>query len=169
MRDRKTNEYVWFAVVDERTCDRCLALHGRRFSGPSKRLAALVDGLPAPPLPACRNADDGGCRCTLQLVREGSKSASHLARYPSNWHEIAERVKRLAGYECEHCHSPSVPGRILTVHHIDGDPGNNADDNLVALCQVCHLHFQAKHDPRQMFLLDREEPEWVKRRRGDQG
>jgi 5-methylcytosine-specific restriction endonuclease McrA len=28
---------------------------------------------------------------------------------------------------------------VLTVHHRDGDPTNNRRDNLVALCQRCHL------------------------------
>jgi 5-methylcytosine-specific restriction endonuclease McrA len=28
---------------------------------------------------------------------------------------------------------------VLTVHHRDGDPTNNARENLVALCQRCHL------------------------------
>lgn len=28
---------------------------------------------------------------------------------------------------------------VLTVHHRDGDPTNNRSENLVALCQRCHL------------------------------
>ena len=27
---------------------------------------------------------------------------------------------------------------LLTVAHLDHDPGNNAEDNLAALCQACH-------------------------------
>lgn len=48
------------------------------------------------------------------------------------------------GYNC-----PSVTGYtvytircVLTVAHLDHDPTNNADNNLQALCQHCHL----KHD-----------------------
>ena len=67
--------------------------------------------------------------------------------YPENWQEIARRVRMAAGTRCEKCGSPSIPGRILTVHHLDGNKANCADDNLVALCQVCHLHVQAKYHP----------------------
>lgn len=34
---------------------------------------------------------------------------------------------------------------VLTIAHLDHDTTNNADDNLRALCQRCHL----KHDARQ--------------------
>ena len=30
---------------------------------------------------------------------------------------------------------------LLTVAHLDHDPGNNAEDNLAALCQACHNRF----------------------------
>jgi len=34
---------------------------------------------------------------------------------------------------------------VLTVAHLDHDPTNNADSNLQALCQQCHLRHDAKH------------------------
>jgi hypothetical protein len=34
---------------------------------------------------------------------------------------------------------------VLTVAHLDHDPRNNADENLRALCQWCHLHYDAPH------------------------
>jgi hypothetical protein len=34
---------------------------------------------------------------------------------------------------------------VLTIAHLDHDPTNNADTNLAALCQWCHLH----HDRQQ--------------------
>lgn len=74
-------------------------------------------------------------------------------RYPDNWEQIAARVKRAAGYRCEHCGARhNRRGRVLTVHHLDGDPGNCADENLVALCQVCHLHIQARFTPGQRVM-----------------
>ena len=65
--------------------------------------------------------------------------------YPADWPEIAQHIKDRAGWRCQHCDHPHDPqsGRTLTVHHLDGAPGNCADDNLVALCQKCHLHVQA--------------------------
>lgn len=79
--------------------------------------------------------------------------------YPDNWDEIAEEIKRRAGYRCENCGSESKPGRILTVHHLDLNKANCEDDNLVALCQVCHLSIQSKYRPGQLWLYDR--PQWA--------
>lgn len=65
--------------------------------------------------------------------------------YPVEWVEIATRIKNRAGWRCEKCgHVHEVAtGYVLTVHHLDMDPANVADTNLVALCQRCHLHVQA--------------------------
>jgi 5-methylcytosine-specific restriction endonuclease McrA len=84
-------------------------------------------------------------------------------KYPHNWVEIAEKIKNLAGYRCEHCGSPSIKGRILTVHHLDMNPQNCDFQNLVALCQVCHLSIQARYRPGQQFLI--EKPIWAEKRR----
>jgi 5-methylcytosine-specific restriction endonuclease McrA len=64
--------------------------------------------------------------------------------YPDNWNEIAEEVKKAADYKCKLCNSKSIPKKILTVHHIDSNPKNNTEKNLIALCQKCHLSAQAK-------------------------
>lgn len=44
--------------------------------------------------------------------------------------------------------------RILTVHHLDGDKGNDAWWNTLALCQRCHLQIQGKVDPRVPWFLE---------------
>jgi hypothetical protein len=82
--------------------------------------------------------------------------------YPGDWPEIAERIKRDAGYCCEHCgraHNPEA-GYCLTVHHLDRDKSNCADDNLVALCQRCHLHIQARFLPGQI-VMNFYRPAWM--------
>jgi hypothetical protein len=33
---------------------------------------------------------------------------------------------------------------VLTIAHLDHDIGNNDDGNLAALCQRCHLRYDAK-------------------------
>ena len=65
-----------------------------------------------------------------------------------------------AGNQCIRCNSPSVPGKILTVHHFDGDKANDEWWNLLALCQVCHLHIQGKVDPEIPFIF--EHADWLK-------
>jgi len=95
--------------------------------------------------------------------------------YPINWKQIRERILDRDENECRFCHVPngmkitrdakgnwweasfqdgehfaftghSKPLRIvLTIAHLDHDVSNNADDNLAALCQRCHL----RHDIKQ--------------------
>jgi len=87
-----------------------------------------------------------------------------LAGYPDNWREISAGVKKAAGWRCEHCgHGHDrLSGHVLTVHHLDADPSNNAAYNLVALCQRCHLHLQRLDVGRQGWLFGM--PGWLARR-----
>lgn len=82
--------------------------------------------------------------------------------YPKNWGEIANAVKERAGWCCQHCGAANdrETGHVLTVHHLDGDKSNCDPSNLVALCQKCHLHIQAKYQPGQEFLPGME-PTWI--------
>jgi len=85
--------------------------------------------------------------------------------YPVDWEAIAHRVKSAADWRCEHCghtHDPNN-GYTLTIHHLDGDPGNNADENLVALCQRCHLYWQGCWQPGQL-VMGFARPQWMERR-----
>lgn len=56
----------------------------------------------------------------------------------------SERLKRalvlIRGYECEECGRTQWLGKPipLEVHHIDGNPLNNSQDNLQLLCCNCH-------------------------------
>lgn len=82
--------------------------------------------------------------------------------YPDNWPEISARIRKNAGEKCERCRHPHDPtgGYTLTVHHLDGDKSNNADWNLAALCQRCHLHIQGVVFLPQYYLF--EHSEWFK-------
>lgn len=75
--------------------------------------------------------------------------------YPPDWYSIALAVKVRANFICQHCghsHAPST-GYTLTVHHKDHNTFNNSDDNLIALCQRCHLIEEGKY--RHRLLQDR--------------
>lgn len=87
----------------------------------------------------------------------------NLARYPKDWHAIRGRILARAGRRCEclgECgldHGGRCPERdrtkarqargliVLTVAHLDHTPENNAPDNLRAMCQRCHLRYDATH------------------------
>ena len=77
--------------------------------------------------------------------------------YPANWPAISQRIRfDRADGRCERCgrhHGELVPGWkpgritrvVLTTAHLDHDPTNNADENLAALCQRCHLAHDLDH------------------------
>lgn len=80
--------------------------------------------------------------------------------YNDDGKEKRRAAREAAGFKCIRCASPSVPGRILTTHHFDGDKANDEWWNLMALCQVCHLQIQGRVDPEVPWFL--EHSEWMK-------
>jgi len=103
------------------------------------------------------------------------------ATYPAAWHtgDIQREIYARAGWRCEHCGMLFEPGTtkavtarntngqpvILTVHHLDGNPANCAWENLVAVCQRCHLHIQAVWRPGGVLPAHwPQPPEWIKAR-----
>jgi hypothetical protein len=86
-------------------------------------------------------------------------------RYPLDWAQISLRIRfDRAGGRCEcegECGRGTHTGRcpneagglaygtkkrvILTVAHLDHTPENCADENLRAMCQGCHLHYDIEH------------------------
>ena len=82
-------------------------------------------------------------------------SPENKALYPKDWNEISWRIRfeRAKGF-CEHNDCTAEQGRqhpitgslvILTVAHLDHNPANCDDDNLEAMCQRCHLRYDAHH------------------------
>lgn len=87
------------------------------------------------------------------------------ARYPQDWKQISHRIRfeRADGVcECEgECGRNTHTGRcpnyhgghaygtnslvVLTVAHLNHIPEDCADDNLKAMCQGCHLHYDREH------------------------
>jgi hypothetical protein len=86
------------------------------------------------------------------------------ARYPRNWRSISDRIRfeRAARRcectgECRTGHTGRCDARhgtanprtgsivVLTVAHLDHTPENCADENLRAMCQGCHLAYDAEH------------------------
>jgi hypothetical protein len=82
------------------------------------------------------------------------------ARYPADWKAIRARILERAGDRCELCFLPNggavargpdgypfppydtggkkVVTIVLTIAHINQQPEDNRDVNLLALCQRCH-------------------------------
>lgn len=89
--------------------------------------------------------------------------AENKSRYPKNWKQIRESILERANNRCEFCgienhiykdvtvtdkHGGYVAKRVyvvLTIAHLDHTPENCDPSNLRALCQKCHLTYDAKH------------------------
>jgi hypothetical protein len=85
-------------------------------------------------------------------------------RYPANWPEVSKAIKERAGWRCEcegECGKSHLSGRcanwhgiesvdtqnkvVLTTAHLDHQPENCDPANLKAMCQGCHLRYDAPH------------------------
>jgi hypothetical protein len=78
-------------------------------------------------------------------------------KYPANWKtEIRPRILNRAKFCCEWCGAPNhaphpETGKyvVLTIAHIlNPDPMDCRDENLAALCQRCHLSYDARMHAR---------------------
>lgn len=66
--------------------------------------------------------------------------ARNKHRYPDNWSYLATAVKDRAAWTCEGCGAPHGPSpHILTGHHLNHEPGDCGESNLLTCCQRCHL------------------------------
>jgi 5-methylcytosine-specific restriction endonuclease McrA len=72
--------------------------------------------------------------------------------YPKDWKAIVSQRKTEVGNRCELCeadngqpHWKTGSRVVLTMHHIDRDKRNNSRQNLVLLCQRCHLRLDLEH------------------------
>ena len=92
------------------------------------------------------------------------------ARYPRDWKRIADAIRERAGQCCEG--SPAYPDCrakngeahpvtgskvVLTVAHLDHTPEHCDPQNLKALCQRCHLNYDAKHHAQTAWKTRRQE------------
>ncbi len=71
-------------------------------------------------------------------------------RYPPNWPSISLRIRARDGWRCRWCdtggalfHPQTLRPIRLTAMHLDRDPSNNEDWNLVCACRSCHVAYDA--------------------------
>ena len=103
-------------------------------------------------------------------------------RYPPNWRAIRAAILERAGDRCEQCGIPNRAWRnnatgqwtedvgladawmldgdkitriVLTVAHLDHAPEHNDPANLRALCQRCHLAYDADHHAQTAYRTRR--------------
>lgn len=71
--------------------------------------------------------------------------------YPPNWREISNAVRERANYRCEHCGAAHrwfhpITGSVvfLQAAHKNHEPSDCRDENLLCLCQRCHLIYDVR-------------------------
>ncbi len=71
-------------------------------------------------------------------------------RYPVNWSAISRQIRERDGQRCRWCGAGEAlfdldTGRsvLLTTMHLDGDPMNCENWNLVTACRPCHAAYDA--------------------------
>lgn len=75
-----------------------------------------------------------------------------ISKYPPDWKAISLRIRERDGWRCKFCGAengkpnPQTGSKVvLTVAHLNHDTTDNSDENLAALCQKCHLTYDAQH------------------------
>ena len=73
--------------------------------------------------------------------------------YPVTWNfRLREMIRERDGRTCQVC-GTKENGTRLSVHHIDYDKANIAQQNLVALCHGCHVNTNSRREEWIKFFL----------------
>ena len=75
-----------------------------------------------------------------------------MRRYPSNWGDIAGRVRRRDGYRCRRCSRTDLPLHVDHVWPLSRG-GPNFQWNLRTLCEDCHTR-RHPHMMRRVSILN---------------
>ena len=78
---------------------------------------------------------------------------------------ISDKMKQMLGNKCEFCGVENYSTRVgwngqkitvvLTVHHKDHNPQNNSRDNLLLLCQKCHMKMNFLRLPKEQATVNK--------------
>lgn len=66
-------------------------------------------------------------------------NTAHKDYQTKDYRRARERCLARCYYQCLHCGRT----RKLHVHHIDANRLNNTDENLLVLCETCHMTYEA--------------------------
>lgn len=75
--------------------------------------------------------------------KEREKSADRKFIHSDRWRMI-RRIKLSNDPLCEKCKEKMLVTVAVLVHHIDQDESNNADENLMSVCNKCHEEIHGK-------------------------
>ena len=99
------------------------------------------------------------CSACYHEFKQGSNSPNWqggitFEPYPLGWTKtFKEQIRYRDGYKCQVCGCPEVEcNRKLDVHHIDYNKMNINIENLISLCQSCHMKTNFNRDYWELFF-----------------
>ena len=74
--------------------------------------------------------------------------------YPPEFSEyLKDRIRDRDGHCCRICSNSRKKKKNFPVHHIDGNPYNNDERNLITLCWKCHVKIHRKSKESNLEIL----------------
>lgn len=98
-----------------------------------------------------------------RMVGTGNSRYRTGKSYAAWFRAMRPLIMERDGHQCRVCSQPDKPTvvtytrgsamrSVLRVHHIDENPANNRPENLITLCQTCHLvHHKSAQTPFPWF------------------
>lgn len=107
--------------------------------------------------PSGRTAWNKGINYASKEKNPFWKGGSSYEKYGYGFTSVLkESVRNRDGRKCVCCECPEIElGKRLSVHHIDENKNNNVEDNLVSLCQDCHIKIHWSKKDWANFLKDK--------------
>lgn len=83
--------------------------------------------------------------------RDGAQNELNRRVRRPRWKQLANTIRERDGNICQDC-GVDRNLKILQVHHVDFNPDNNSNDNLISLCISCH---QIRHHQMNQISKDK--------------
>lgn len=103
---------------------------------------------------ALQSGNTKSCGCLnkeIRAIKQTGKNNLHYVngKFTKAIFKLKEKIRKRDDYICQECGKTQEQnlkeiGRILSVHHIDGDDTNNIEENMISFCNVCHQKIERK-------------------------
>jgi len=115
------------------------------------RKIPILDGEMLAPCPTCQPLALPRCECEGECGRHDHYPAGEFTGYPDEM--------RRCGAVNTHPHPTTGSKVVLTIAHLDHTPENCVPENLKAMCQACHLAYDAESHAVERYRSSREDLE----------
>jgi len=99
------------------------------------------------------------CQCCVCKNKRGETTGTpgELSEYGAEFDNTKrEQVRFRDHYKCQVCGCPQIENdRQLSVHHKDYNKKNNELNNLITLCQSCHVKTNLNREYWQLYFEEK--------------